>query len=283
MEANKDYYMPERNHIDYDGKTMLLMPCFASKYFSTKVITLTPGNRKQDIEPLQGLVILNDSATGKPLATLDAASITAMRTAAVGSFAVRHLSPSDASRLGVIGLGIQGLHQAIFACSERNIKQLYIYDRDEATIKGFIERFQKTYPHLDIVTARNSQEICENSEIIITATNSGAPVLPDKEELIRERTIIGIGSYKKNMREFPDCLYRLAGNIYVDSLHGLKESGDLIVPVQKGLLKESDVIYADQLLKNESTLKSTRVFKSVGTSLFDLMASVLVYETLYMG
>ena len=85
------------------------------------------------------------------------------------------------------------------------------------------------------------------------------------------------------MREFPDSVYKLAGNIYVDTMHGLKESGDLIYPLSKGLLTESDILGADHfLMKEKKEQGSTRVFKSVGTALFDLLGSVLVYETLYM-
>ncbi|HCC69671.1 MAG TPA: ornithine cyclodeaminase [Bacteroidales bacterium] len=282
LEPGKDYIMPLRTHVDFDDNTLLLMPCITENYFSTKLITLFQGNIKKGKEPLQGLVILNKRETGEALAILDAPAITAMRTAAVGSFAVRHLSPVDSSNLGIIGLGTQGLHQALFACSERNIQRLIIYDRNTNAYSAFTERFIKEYPDIEIIIAKNSHHLCENSEIIITATNSGVPVLPDDAQLLKDRTIIGIGSYKKNMREFPDTLYKLADKIYVDSMHGLEESGDLIYPLRKGFLYESDFLIAGQLMKNKKETFSTEVFKSVGTALFDLLASILVYETLYM-
>lgn len=283
LEAGKDYIMPERSHVDFDNNTLLLMPCIAKKYFSTKIVNLYPDNPRAGKPALQGLVILNDSLDGKALAVLDGPALTAMRTAAVGSFAVRHLSPSGAKRLGIAGLGMQGIYQAIFACSERDIHEVSIFDQNRTLYSNFIKSFNDKYPSIKIRIAGNNRELCENAEIIITATNSTTPVLPDDEELLRDRTIIGIGSYKEEMREFPDALYKIAGCIYLDSMHAIKESGDLILPLRKGLIKKTDLLYAGEILKGNKQEGSPGVFKSVGSALFDLMGAVLVYETLNMS
>lgn len=282
LEEGEDFLMPERTHVNFDNTTLLLMPCIAGRYFSTKLITLYTGKTSKGKVPLKGLVILNDRSDGEPLAVIDGPALTAMRTAAVGSFAVRHLSPDDASYLGIIGLGVQGLHQALFACSERNIRELTVFDKNNELYAGFIRDFNAEYPDIKINIAKNNRELCEKAEIIITATNAREPVLPDDKALLINKLIIGIGSYKKDMREFPDSLYRLAGKIYVDTTHGIKESGDLIYPLNNGLLSESDILGADHLIKRKKEHGSTRVFKSVGTALFDLLGSVLVYETLFM-
>jgi ornithine cyclodeaminase/alanine dehydrogenase-like protein (mu-crystallin family) len=282
LEEGKDFIMPERTHVNFDNTTLLLMPCIAGRYFSTKLITLYTGDTGAGKVPLKGLVILNDRSNGEPLAVIDGPAITAMRTAAVGSCAVRHLSSPDSSYLGIIGLGIQGLHQALFTCSERSISELTIFDLNNGLYDGFIKNFKAEYPDIKINIAKNNRELCEKAEIIITATNAREPVLPDDESLLKNRLIIGIGSYKKNMREFPDTLYRLAGKIYVDTMHGLNESGDLIYPLKNGLLGESDIIGARDLIKGKDNIGITSIFKSVGTALFDLYGSVLVYETLFM-
>jgi len=278
----RDYIMPERTHVNFDDTTLLLMPCISGRYFSTKLITLFTGKSDAGKVPLKGLVILNDRRDGEPLAVIDGPAITAMRTAAVGSFAIRHLSSPDTSTLGIIGLGVQGLHQAIFACSERSISELTIFDKNNELYSGFIRNFNTEYPDIKINIAKNNRELCEKAEIIITATNAREPVLPDDEELLKGKMVIGIGSYKEEMREFPDALYRLVDNIYVDTMHGLKESGDLIHPVRDGLMSESDILWADNLIKEKKVNGATRVFKSVGTALFDLLGAVLVYETLIM-
>jgi ornithine cyclodeaminase/alanine dehydrogenase-like protein (mu-crystallin family) len=283
LDGEKDYMMPERSHVNFDNNTLLLMPCIAKKYFSTKVVSLYPHNPRAGKAALQGLVILNDRQDGKALAVIDGPTLTAMRTAAVGSFAVRHLSPAGAKRLGIAGLGVQGMQQAVFACSEREIDEVTIFDENRDLYSSFTSRFNEQYPGIKIRSAGNSRELCENAEIIITATNATSPVLPDDEKLLRDKTIIGIGSYKEEMREFPDSLYKIAGCIYLDSMHAIKESGDLIYPLKKGLIKETDLLYAGELLKGDKQEGPLMVFKSVGSALFDLLGAVLVYETLYMS
>ncbi|MFP4487969.1 MAG: ornithine cyclodeaminase family protein [Bacteroidales bacterium] len=275
-----DYIMPLRTHIDFDDNTLLLMPCIAEKYFSTKLVSLYPGNASAGKPPLKGMIVLNDRSDGEPLAILDGPAITAMRTAAVGGFAVRHLSPADASSLGVIGLGTQGLHQALFACAERKIKEITVFDCRNDSCRLFIRNFNAVYPDIKISIAESTELVCKQSEIIITATNSKEPVLPDDEDILRGKTFIGIGSYKKDMREFPDSLFRLADRIYTDTLHGLKESGDLIYPLENMIMDKTDFLEAVSLLNDGELPGTTRVFKSVGMALFDLLASVLVYETL---
>ena len=94
------------------------MPCFGSDYFSTKLVSVFPKNLLIKEPMIYGSVILNDGQTGKPLAVMDGSKLTAMRTAAVGAVGVKHLSPENASTLGVVGLGIQGFHQALFACND---------------------------------------------------------------------------------------------------------------------------------------------------------------------
>ncbi len=283
LDGEKDYMMPERSHVNFDNNTLLLMPCIAKKYFSTKVVSLYPNNPRAGKAALQGLIILNDRQDGKALAVLDGPTLTAMRTAAVGSFAVRHLSPAGAKRLGIAGLGVQGMQQAVFACSEREIDEVTIFDENRDLYSSFTSRFNEQYPGIKVRSAGNSRELCENAEIIITATNATSPVLPDDEKLLRDKTIIGIGSYKEEMREFPDSLYKIAGCIYLDSMHAIKESGDLIYPIKKGLIKETDLLYAGELLKGDKQEGPLMVFKSVGSALFDLLGAVLVYETLYMS
>lgn len=273
-----DYIMPLRTHINFSENTLLLMPCIKKDYFATKIVSLFPGNSKIGKKPLSGLVVLNDGSTGEPVAVIDASKLTAMRTAAVGSVAVRHLAPGDATTLGIIGLGTQGIHQALFACSQRKFSKIYILDLYPGLYPGFIEKINSIYPGIEIIIASSSSHLCKESEVIITATNSTTPVLPAESDLLINRTIIGVGSYKPDMREFPDILFPLAKYIYVDTLHGLKESGDLKYPLESGAIKEENFITADRLVRGSSERGLANVFKSVGMALFDLFSAILVYE-----
>ena len=193
--------VPVRSHIDRGENTFLLMPCFGKKYTCTKLVSVFPGNLKKKKPVIYGTVVLNDGETGEPLAVMDGSKLTAMRTAAVGSVGIKYLAPDEATTLGIIGLGIQGFHQALFACQQRAIGQLRILDRTTHIMNRFKERFNAFYKDIEVIPCKNSLELCGGSEIVITATGSHSPVVPDKERWWKGKTLVGIGSYKPEMRE----------------------------------------------------------------------------------
>lgn len=279
--ANGKVEVPERVHIDRDQNTLLLMPCFGTKYFSTKLVSVFPGNLKKKEPVIYGSVILNDGQTGKPLAVMDGSKLTAMRTAAVGAVGIKYLSPENASMLGVIGLGIQGFHQALFACQQRRISTLRVLDRSKKIMSRFAERFNAFYPEISVIACKTSEELCKSSEIIITATGSHQPVVPAEGDWWNGKTVIGIGSYKPNMRELPDPFFADLKQVFVDTPVALKETGDLLMPMQKGLLEEKNIIPIwDLIRKKVQANGKTQFFKSVGMAAFDLYGAKLVYENL---
>jgi len=273
--------VPRRWHIDRDENMLLLMPCFGEKYFSTKLVSVFPGNLKKNMPFIYGSVILNDGQTGKPLAILDGGKLTAMRTAAVGSVGIKYLAPESIDKLGIIGLGIQGFHQALFACQQRSIRQLRILDRTKAIMSRFKERFNAFYKNVEVIYCSNALELCRASEIVITATGSHHPVVPGEVKWWEGKTLLGIGSYKPEMREFPDEIFRDLKQVFVDTMHGLSETGDLMQPLEKKLITREQVIPVSDLIQNKCDVKGeTRFFKSVGMAAFDLYGAQLVYEHL---
>ena len=273
--------VPQRVHIDRDENTLLLMPCFGSNYFSTKLVSVFPKNLLKKEPMIYGSVILNDGQTGKPLAVMDGSKLTATRTAAVGAVGIKYLSPEDASTLGVVGLGIQGFHQALFACQQRPIKTLRIMDRSGEVMSRFSERFSAFYPEITVIPCKSAEELCRASEIIITATGSHQPVVPDRGAWWIGKTVIGIGSYKVDMREFPNQFFRDLTQVFVDTPVALKETGDLIEPLKLGLIEEEQIFPLwDLILGNTQLSGETRFFKSVGMAAFDLYGAKLIYESL---
>jgi len=271
--------VPPRSHMDMGENTLLLMPCFGQDYFSTKLVSVFPGNLKINKPIIYGTVILNDGKTGEPLASLDGSKLTAMRTAAVGSVGIKYLAPENASRLGVIGLGIQGFHQALFACQQRSIREVRILDRTSSIMKRFGERFNAFYKDIKVIPCKNAMELCIPSEIIITATGSQNPVIPGKKECWTGKILIGIGSYKPDMREFPDDMFKELNHVFVDTMHGINETGDLLIPLEKRMVKKEQVIPVSDLVKGVvQPVGDTQFFKSVGMAAFDLYAARLVYE-----
>ena len=86
------YYMPPRPTVEHDNKTLIYMPCYTKDSLGTKMLTIFPENVSLGLPSIDGLVLMNDPKTGKPLAILDGQTVTAYRTGAVGGVGIRHLS-----------------------------------------------------------------------------------------------------------------------------------------------------------------------------------------------
>jgi ornithine cyclodeaminase len=275
-----NYVMPKRMHLDRGDDTFLLMPCITEEYWSTKLVSFCPGNSETGHPSIYGTLVLNNSITGEPIAVMDGSQITAMRTAAVSAAGIKILSPAGARSLGIIGAGRQGIYQALFACSVRDINEIRAYDRNKKNFNLFSDQLKGRYPAIKIIEANDSSEVALNSEIIITATNSHDPVFPDDKDLFSGRTFIGIGSYKPDCREFPEQMFRQVDQIFIDTYDGKKESGDLLTPVKNNWLAEDKIKPIGDLLSGSIRLSSntTRLFKTVGSAIFDLYSAKLIYE-----
>ena len=274
------YNVPKRMHLDHGKNTFLLMPCFTDEYWTTKLVSYCPDNMMSGHPSLYGTVVLNNTNTGEPLAIMDGGMITAMRTAAVTAVGIKKLSPVSSHSLGIIGTGTQGLFQAIFACSVRQINEIWAYDRNKLSLNRFSVELNTKYPDIKIHQVADTGEVALLSEVIISSTNSQNPVFMNSKEIFTGKTFVGIGSYKPDAREFPEQLFRQLDQIFVDTLDAKSESGDLIIPVKNNWISEANIYPLGKVISGEIVPSSnpTRFFKTVGSAIFDLFAAKLIYE-----
>lgn len=281
VEQGGDYVMPPRIHINNRENTVLYMPCFLNSIFGTKILTLFPGNLNKNRPVIDGLLLLNDIETGRPLAILDGAKITAVRTGAVGGVGIRHTASQSARTLGLVGAGVQGYHQILFACRARQVTKVYLFDQVMEKASAMSKKFKQILPNIEAEAVNDVKRLLEVSDIVITTTPSAEPVLPDDEALLKGKHYIGIGSYKPEMREFPTSLYGLVQQVFIDTEHGLEESGDLITPLQQKLIRREQIVTFGKYLSIKQTfgpIGETTLFKSVGMALFDIVVAELIYR-----
>ncbi|MHB1654208.1 MAG: ornithine cyclodeaminase family protein [Desulfitobacteriaceae bacterium] len=283
-EKKNEVYMPARLHLDYGNNTLLLMPCFTQEGFGTKLVTLFPENSRYNAPVTNGVMVLNKAETGEPLAFINGLVLTAMRTAAVGSVSIRHLASEGAETLGVIGAGGQGFYQVVFAAQARRIKDIYIYSRSPEKVDALLAKLVQAIPEIHLHKAKSVEELLEAADIVITATTAKEPVLPNHWGLLKGKHFVGIGSFKPDMREYPEALFRNLKRVFVDTEHALEETGDLIRPLKERWLEQSQIqtlgrlIMEDQSRIPKGTGGETTFFKSVGMALFDLIVGQLVFQ-----
>ena len=177
---------------------------------------------------------------------------------------------------GIVGAGVQGFYQALYACAARDIHTVYLYSHSGRDLTEYGKRLEKAVadPRVKVVQCSTAEELAAKSDIICTTTSSATPVLPNDRELLRGKCIIAIGSYTPDMREIPDAIWDLVDRVYVELPYACEESGDLSQPLAEGRLKMDQVVLMSDFLASgepvEEAAKGTTYFKSVGMGLFDI-------------
>ena len=278
--------VPPRQHLECDDKALLSMPVVGAAAFGVKLVSVVPGNASRGLPVTNGLMMLSDGHSGVPVAVLNAAALTARRTGAVGALALKYLSPADVDCIGVIGTGVQGMWQAICASSVRPVRTVCFLARSQESAQRFVDSVAPRIPSVQLVRCRDAEELLRKSTVIIAATTSAVPVLPDDRTLLAGKHFISVGSFRPAMQELPNAVYELAQCAVIDSDGARHEVGDLINPLAAGLLRTDDVYHLAELVSGARRVDvgRTTVFKSVGMALYDLYAaSALVAEAQRAG
>ena len=279
-----DYYMPPRQAVEDANKSMMYMPCYTKEMIGTKILSIFPDNAKLGLPSIDGVMPLNDYQTGKPLALLDGQTVTAWRTGAVGGVGIRHLAAKDSHTVGIIGAGVQGFHQALYACAARDIHTVYVYNHSSRDLTDYLDRLEKAIDKegTKVVQCKTVEELAEKSDIICTTTPSTTPVLPNDRALLEGKCIIAIGSYTPDMREIPDVIWDLVDKVYIELPYACEECGDLSQPISEGRLSMDRVMLMHEYLASgadeEAGAGKTTYFKSVGMGLFDVCIAQKILE-----
>ncbi len=247
-----------------------------------KSITIFPTNPTRGVPAILGVVILNDGDTGRLLAVMDAAYLTAVRTAAASAVATRALARPEASTLALIGAGVQaGTH--LWAMSVvRPLRSVAVYDIDPLIAERFIEAKSRRHPELEFRLAASPEEAIRDADIICTVTTSQTPIV-DFRWLKAGAHINAVGAHTPNARELDSATVQ-AARVLVDSREAaLKEAGDLLIPLQEGLFGAEHI--RDEIGEVLAGSKPGRtspdqitVYKSVGVAVQDIAAARLAYQ-----
>ena len=105
--------------------------------FGVKLVSLMPRNEPPRHSSHLGLVLLFEPEHGCPVAIVDAAEITAMRTAAASGLATRLLARPDAGDLAVLGAGEQARSHLEAMLAVRALRRIRVWARDRGKAAAF--------------------------------------------------------------------------------------------------------------------------------------------------
>lgn len=149
-----------------------------------------PQNAKRGLPYISGLLILNDTDTGLPIAVMDAAWITAKRTGAATAVAAKHLARRDSRIVGILGCGVQGRTnlEALYNVL-KNVEEVTAYDISSLNLQRYLDDMRAKF-ELSFEAAKDPRGAVEGSDVIVTA----GPILKNPNPAI-ERAWIGDGVF----------------------------------------------------------------------------------------
>jgi len=284
---------PVRHHHTIDlpdqrDATLLLMPSwtdFAGQghsergYIGVKIVSVFPDNASRGSATVSGVYLLMSGKSGEPLALIDGKALTVWRTAAASALAASYLARQDAHRLLMIGAGALAPYLIDAHATVRPLKEVLIWNRTASAAESLAARMADR--KFSVAATKDLESAIRGADIVSCATLSHEPLIQG-DWLPGGVHVDLVGGFRPDMREADDEVIRRA-RLFVDTREGaLAEAGDLVQPLQSGLIGEDDIA-ADLFDLTRGKRAGRRhhdqitVFKSVGTALEDLAAAIHVF------
>jgi ornithine cyclodeaminase len=231
-----------------------LMPAYskALKAIGAKLITVFPGNHGTGLDSHQGAVLLFDGVRGRLLAMMDAASITAIRTAAVSGVATRLLSRKNAGTVAILGAGVQGRAHVDAMLAVRPSLRVVIWSRNTEHARTLADESSRRH-RAEFIVARDAASAVKGADVVCTVTAAREPVLSGA--WLRPGTHVNaVGASLPTARELDAEAVRRS-RIFVDRRESaLNEAGELLTGSKTGRRDDDEIT----------------LFKSLGLAVEDL-------------
>jgi alanine dehydrogenase len=269
--ARGTWTMPPKVYVtNYPAGDFRAMPAIGDGHALLKWVTSFPGNSGRGLPTVTGLVLLSDSEDGRMLAVLDAAAVTALRTAAAGVLAADTLCRSEASSYAVIGCGINGAETARMLVAHDVVP--LVWDVDEARRRFVAER----------LGAREAASATEalTCEVVITVT-PGASVLYPEDSLEAGQHVSLVGADGPGKAEVAIEEIRRA-HVFCDDWEQASHGGELAAAFEAGAVMREQVTELGQVLIGEAdgrrSVGDITLFDSTGLAIQDLAIAKLAYS-----
>lgn len=270
--------MPAKMYLDLPeyGGDFRAMPAHISGYAGIKWVNAHPKNAEKGTRTVMATIILNDPATGAPLACMDGTIITNYRTGAAAAIASKYLARKDARSLGLVGAGEQAKTQLMCIGELFDVNEVRVCDVNAQAVERFIAEFP------DYTVTECDLEQAVGADIVSTTTPVRNPIV--RSEWVKEGTHINaMGADAAGKQEIDSCLLvREDVKVIVDDMEQALHSGEVNVPVSECILSKdkiygqlSDIVVGrlEGRQANEIT-----VFDSTGLAIQDMFTAKVLYE-----
>lgn len=139
-----------------------------------------PPNPTKGLPYITGLLVLNDCETGVPLAVMDCAWVTAMRTGASAGISARYLARAGSDSCAIVGCGVQARTSLMALVEEMPaLSEVRCYDLHPEVTARFIAEMGAQFPALRMVSCVSAREAARPADVVVTAIPIVVDPAPD--------------------------------------------------------------------------------------------------------
>ncbi|MCX8153201.1 MAG: alanine dehydrogenase [Candidatus Bathyarchaeota archaeon] len=272
------------NFAKYNGDVRA-MPAYLERLdaAAVKIVNSHPDNpRKFGMPTVSATVLLLDPRNGALLAIMGGTHLTAMRTAAAGGIAIKYLANKDAKVASFIGAGVQARAQLqALLLTRPNIEEIRVCDISPKAAEAFAAEAKSKAAKCRVTIVGKEKEAVRGADIVITTTPSRRPVVFD--EWVSEGTHFNCIGADAPLKEEIDPAILKRAKIVVDDWDQAAHSGEINVPISRGVLSKKDV-WAElgEIVAGAKTGRTSKdeitVFDSTGLAIQDAAAAEVVYR-----
>ena len=260
--AKREWTMPPKVYVaNYPAGDFRAMPALGGGHALLKWVTSFPGNPARGLPTVTGLVLLSDAEDGRLLAVMDAAAVTALRTAAAAVVAADALCRAEASSYAVIGCGPNGAETVRMLVAHGAAP--LVWDLDEGRREFVAQR-------LGARVAASAQEALA-CEVVVTVTPGAVPLYGEGSlEAGQHVSLMGADGPGKN-EVAPGELGR--ADLFCDDWEQASHGGELATAVSQGIVTRDDVTELGAVFAGEADGRRSAgditLFDSTGLAIQD--------------
>lgn len=254
---------------NYPAGDFRAMPAIGGGFALLKWVTSFPGNRSRGLPTVTGLVVLSDAEEGRLLAVLDAAAVTALRTAAAAVLAADTLCRPETSSWAVVGCGVNGAETARMLVAHG--ASPLVWDVDEARRRAVADL-------LDVSVAASAEEALA-CDVVVTVTPGSEPLY--REGALRPGQHVSLmGADGPGKAEVAIGELRRS-HLFCDDWEQASHGGELAAAVAAGAVRREDVTELGKVLTGEAdgrrSTGDVTLFDSTGLAIQDLAIARVAY------
>ncbi len=249
--------------------------------FGVKLVSLIPHNKPPQYSSHLGLVLLFEAEHGCPVALVDAAEITAIRTAAASGLATRLLARPEAGDLALLGAGEQARSHLEAMLAVRPLRRIRVWARDGDKAAAFAD-IEGARHQVAIERSATVREAVAGADIICTVTKAREPILLG-EQLTPGVHLNVVGSSIATTAEI-DTPAVVKARFFVDCREStVNEGGEYLRALKAGAITPGHILgeigeVANGTKVGRRSPSDVTLYKSLGIAPQDLASAHYVLE-----